>query len=573
MNSEFVHPLSEKLLELRNKGLFCDLEVIYGQQTIPCHSHLIVPFCQLFDSVIPTVVDLSSLDISFELLSRFIDVFYCSPINISRSDYEEFLCLARQFKCSRLITYCLEWNSATTKASSSPKVESIEEQNSTDANESESVAEKNTAPFQLSMKEILSSILQQQGFDFRILFNGTEVKTHRFLLAAVFDYFVHKFSVEHNELDNNESDFSGKFFMSTADFRAFWMSLYEEVLSIDPLQYYNYHHLAYYFQYNDLSHFLKGTLQVMSPSEDWVCMCLKAANDHEDLLFINSFATYLNSFPTFNLEEKLVLLPEVFASLGKKLCNENLVFWLLQSLIYCFKGGQFNGSEFMAVLDSFSFTKMDINAVFKYLSELRFYNGLSTYLPVFFTEKLLPNLDNCIEKRYSHKGDVCGRCENRDLEVDRQRLTTVYKTNNSTIRFFNVQNPYEVTNNNQLLTLNPKLRGFAQFSCISHPLDGSIFVTFSKQTTTFRLVFVDAEAKHHGFKFTSSKANPSRFSTLIQGSSYEVDGNCTVMVTCNFSSTHNVCFALPSIGVYCTMTVPVNSKLQVSMGSGSCSVR
>ncbi|KAL0222458.1 hypothetical protein RCL1_002312 [Eukaryota sp. TZLM3-RCL] len=148
--------------------------------------------------------------------------------------------------------------------------------------------------------------------------------------------------------------------MSTAEFRSFWLSVYEEVLSIDPLRFYNYHHLAYYFQYSELTKFVSFTLKGLVPRSDWVSKCLQSANDHEDLIFIKSFTTYLNDFPNFNLKETLVLLPEVFAVLAKHLSFGLMLLWLIKSLVTSFRAGLLTATDLLSLLYSINTKDIDI---------------------------------------------------------------------------------------------------------------------------------------------------------------------------------------------------------------------
>ncbi|KAL0212480.1 hypothetical protein RCL1_006106 [Eukaryota sp. TZLM3-RCL] len=550
MSIEFTQPIAEKFISLREKQLFCDLTFkLANNSEVQCHSHVLAAHCKLLSNNEASFIEVPDFKgLTLDLFSEVMNVLYGKgSLIVNKSNCRLLQKLGQLLKCEKLTRICSIVSSST--------------------------EQKETKKLSVSPQDILIA-LRRRDCDCTITYRGVSVEIHRFLLAAFFDYFVEKWTLDCPDRDDVNIDFSDKFQFSSADFMSFFNNLYDQVLIFDEQFFYTFYHLSGYFKYSELTLHMTSVLPSLEPSKIWITQVLSMVNDYDDLEFLELFVEYLNNCHGFLLDKPMILKPHILNSLCRGLQGSDSVLWAVQSLVLCYKAHAITSSDISECLASLNITSSDAIAVYNLLANLRNDEQLCEALVFFFSDTILP----CLSRGSSsiNPSKLLKKCNEIELSLNRDRIFSLYQHLGSTTNFYGTNLSWEKEKSNNKAIVCPAYSDTTAF--IAHPLDGEVIITFSRVWSGSQVGFKQFHSESlSGFSFHDSTSY-KQLSLYFDGSfvgycSYD----CQVLLSFKFSKSQVVAFKLLSPLIECSAEVPLHSDLCVHMprgsGCGSCAVR
>ncbi|KAL0212442.1 hypothetical protein RCL1_006068 [Eukaryota sp. TZLM3-RCL] len=545
MNIEFTQPISEKLISLREKQLFCDLTFrLANNSEVKYHSHVLAAHCKLLSNNEASVIEVPDFNgPALDLFSEVMNVLYGKgSLVINKTNSQLLQQLGEFLQCEELTAFCSQ-------------VATSEEGDE-------------TKEFNVSPQDILTA-LRGRTCDCTITYRGVSIEIHRFLLAALFDYFVEKWTLDCPDRNDQHLDFTDKFQFSSAEFMFFLNNVYEEVVAIDSCHFYATFLLGRYFKYSELMEHVTNNLPSLEPNTLWVTQALAMANDHDDLEFIDLFVQYLNNCSVCSIDEPMILKPHILKSLCQGIECEEVVIWLVKSLVSCYKAHSLHASELTECLALLDLKRCDVTRVYYLLEDFRGDVNLKDNLTLFYSGTILPLLvQSCSSKTdsFSDYRTLLKKYEDLQLQMNRDRILSLYKYHRNSPSFF------ALTPGLSYLEGSVYIQGCRTLSTawIAHPLDGRLLINLIDFGEETRIGFFNTfNSEFVGLKFKKNETRIEDNSAFIVLFQDKPVGLCSfriaVTLSMNFSKSLVASFSLLTPSLDCSAHVPLNSGLLLTL--------
>ncbi|KAL0218139.1 hypothetical protein RCL1_008987 [Eukaryota sp. TZLM3-RCL] len=553
MTHKFIDVLKSKFGTSRDSNFECNVVLKVQSEEVALHGDVLAVYCEFQEGEdIPHMIDLSEVSgISVELVEDFVNFFYGKPLTIKKENSSSALQLAQRLGCSVLLEFCKE-------------IDESRGENDTDR----------------LVPDIMTLILQLQakGLSMHtIIYRNLEFRISRFLLNLFFNFFHKKWSLPCPDSEDDFTDFTDKFHFSTAEFSNFWTSFFSS-FGDDVEHLYVCVHLASYFGFSDLQIYLQELYSQQSPSKCFE-RDLILANDHDDLVFIEFLTIFVNKFPEFTIGKFLLLSSEVYIYLASHLEHDFMINWLVESVVYSYIILHSISTENVSrILSVVKVNKTQVVKLYESLKPLLSCKCLVDEVSNMLSSTLLPLLTKQYTELKSNHDILMERSKQQEQELHRQKIVSAYEKNNKKIVYHNVEashylkgkNCLELPNYSGLLfssTIGPRNVVSAD---ISHPIDGRVSLTFNSPGQGTQLGFYCDKTKvTTGVEFLKKIGSSQQ--VRVCNEVHEIPTtNCLVVVAFHFSTTMDVCFQIPALGVYSTTEVPCGSVLRVRLlGGGS----
>ncbi|KAL0212429.1 hypothetical protein RCL1_006055 [Eukaryota sp. TZLM3-RCL] len=531
---KFIQPIAEKFISLREKQLFCDLTFkLANNSEVKCHSHVLAAHCKLLSNNKASFIDVPDFDeLTLDLFSEVMNVLYGKgSLVINKSNYQLLQQLGQFLECEKLNAICSQ-------------VATFEEGDE-------------TKDFKVSPQDILTA-LRGRTCDCTITYRGVSIEMHRFLLAALFDYFVEKWTLDCPDRDDHHLNFSDKFQFSNIEFMSFFDSLYEEVIPIGESNFYTLIHLCRYFKYPQLIRQMISFCTIVPTIKSWIPGALVLANNHDDSEFIELVSPCLNNtIIATPLTEPIPFKPHMLKALCSYIQEKKLVIWVVDTLIHCYKTHTLSRKDFIQCVTSLHLTPSSVNTVYNMLAEFLNDEQLGDSLTPFLCETVLPLLSKFASSTEDSHQVLVKKFDELELQVHRQRIVTFYQQLGSRVRFYGDYLKWE--DNDLYYT-----KIFSDFSIrawIVHPLDGEVVLQLLNIAPGTQIGFYDIQTKTlYGFSFHDRMQ--VQFNGSVVGYCYS---DCQVLLSFKFSKSQTVAFKLLSPLIECKAEVPPHLGLCLNL--------
>ncbi|KAL0218102.1 hypothetical protein RCL1_008950 [Eukaryota sp. TZLM3-RCL] len=559
MVKPFVDILTSKFVTSRESNFERKVILKVQSEEVALHGDLLAACCEFQEEDIPPMIDLSEVPgISLELVADFVNFVYGTPFIVNKENSSPASQLAQRLGCSVLLEFCKKIDDAKGENCSSRL-----------------------------MPDVMTRIIQLQAkahSQHTIIYHNLEIKISRFLLNLFCNFFHKKWSLPCPDSEDDFTDFTDKFLFSTAEFSSFWMYFFSSFEDLKVEHLYVCVHFASYFGFSDLQIYLQELYSQQSPSNCFE-RDLILANDHDDLMFIDFLTTLINNFPKFVIESPLLLSPEVYVHLASHLEHDPMINWLVESVVVSFIGFHSISTENVKrVLSVVKVSNTQVVTLYENLKPLLSCSQLFEEVTTIFGSKLLPVVIDQYNGVKDHHDTLLDYKVKQELELHRREIASCFENTNKVIAFYNTSASFVSKEHNCLeRSLFQKYSNNASYiyksnvsmrnddsSNISHPLDGQVSLRFSSPGQGTQLGFYCDKTKvTTGVEFLKKIGSSQQ--VRVCNEVHEIPTtNCLVVVAFHFSTTMDVCFQIPALGVYSTTEVPCGSVLRVRLlGGGS----
>ncbi|KAL0225515.1 hypothetical protein RCL1_003427 [Eukaryota sp. TZLM3-RCL] len=532
MSITFEHPLSAKLLALREAKLFTDLVFTSSHGDLKCHSHLLIPYCSRLTSGV-TSLDVSMLsEPAFKVLELVIPYFYGGVVYFDEETRSQLAEVSRVLECPLLFDLC-----GRSKRDDVSKL------------------------FTIEPEKLVKELVQHNEPDFSFNYNGQEFKTFRFLLAAYFPYFREKWTLNCPDSQDSSTDFTDKFSLSNDEVFHFISSLNASQCQIFPSQMYACHHLSQYFGYEDMTEAIMEAVFGLTPESHWVERFMVQANDHEDLVFLKKLSMILNKYPNFILERLILFRGNSFKCLAENLINGPMINWLLGCMVQSYSNVCLAASEFIVCLHAIRVENVDVQNAHALLGKLEQSHMCDAILR--FYGRFVPKL--MVETRQKEEIETKKQQKRNQTLVNLHRrvISSIWDENGEEVGFHSLSDGLRMLKKPpNTLFCDHSYSTFTQSCFAVHPMNGSVKFSFQNVRTGCSVGFFDEENdKLYGLWFSDGST-----CKLLDGQEMlSWQRNDAVVFAFNFETSQNICVSVPSRGIYVPTEIPAGSLLKVTL--------
>ncbi|KAL0228388.1 hypothetical protein RCL1_004531 [Eukaryota sp. TZLM3-RCL] len=298
------HNIHEKLLTLRENGVLTDFDIIFGDESFPCHKAVAVlasraiAFC--VGSNVAYLVVPDDTDTTTEVIESVVYTFYGSALEVTGVTAYEVTEFARLIDSSPLVKV-----SKTTIKQLKPQT------------------------FSPSFTSILSELQNDQFREFSLVYKNVRINIHKFLLATLCPVFLSRFQLQP---DDNEWNFTNLLTVQESSFEEFFTSFYKDKITITLENLFDISHLAFYFKMSSLESCCDSLMNSAEPLVSWIFPSLESADKADDLRFVERLASVLVKVDDLAQSDPVAIKPDVFY----KLCPNVNVFWLSTVLVHSY---------------------------------------------------------------------------------------------------------------------------------------------------------------------------------------------------------------------------------------------
>ncbi|KAL0225111.1 hypothetical protein RCL1_003023 [Eukaryota sp. TZLM3-RCL] len=303
----------QRLLDLQQNTILTDFNIIFNNQTLPCHKAVAVlasnaiASCVVFNEFCLFVPE--SVRTTPQVIESVIDSFYGVPFTVNHKN------ALAVYECSRFLDMSLLFDVSETVINNfQPKT------------------------YNTSLDSVLSHLQNDQFRDFSLVYKSVTIKFHKFLLAAVCPIFLSRFELQPGDNEWNLTDFLT---IQESSFNQFFSSFYSDCITITIENLFDISHLAFYFQMSSLESCCDSLMNSAEPLVSWIFPALESANKADDLRFVDSVASVLVKVDDLAQFEPVAIKPDVFY----KLCPKVNVFWLTNVLVHSYFHYDINSSQ------------------------------------------------------------------------------------------------------------------------------------------------------------------------------------------------------------------------------------
>ncbi|KAL0217658.1 hypothetical protein RCL1_008238 [Eukaryota sp. TZLM3-RCL] len=219
--------------------------------------------------------------------------------------------------------------------------------------------------------------------------------------------------------------------------------------------------------------------------------------------------------------------------------------------------------------------EVDVVALYDCLIPLQSTQELGQRVSDYFSAKLLPLVVASYRKLQEGQKEMLNYQFELEMKSFRDTIECLFSENGRKVVFHEIEANLDSTNPNTI-TLQERCNN-NNSAFVSHIADGQVLFTFTGQDEGSTVGFWDESSDQIiGVEFVKRTRYSNRVDHVrVVDKLYKLGSNsCKVIVSLNFSSTLVVCFQIPSLGIYESVEVPLNSVLVVRLtGSGeSCTV-
>ncbi|KAL0250885.1 hypothetical protein GEMRC1_000099 [Eukaryota sp. GEM-RC1] len=282
--------LCQKLDQFREFSSLTDVIITYVDQEFPVHRAIVSLHSSFLDSLpsrsrcsavyeipkIPTVGD--------SLVDSVLRTFYGKPLTINTSNISPLIILASHLNYPALSTAC---QSCLVSGLATDFV------------------------FKLDSSDIVHKLKESRTSDVIIKFKSTKIPAHSMLLCCWSKFFENRIIGPLAEDNDDDYDFTEKFGFSDELFEKFFAVFYCQNIDLNIRNFFEFFHLAVYFQVEFLQNICFGFLSNYSLSIDDVINLIKKSGDLNDFYFVNEFK-YILSKVTITTDSTPIRLPLSF---------------------------------------------------------------------------------------------------------------------------------------------------------------------------------------------------------------------------------------------------------------------
>ncbi|KAL0216979.1 hypothetical protein RCL1_007462 [Eukaryota sp. TZLM3-RCL] len=310
MTKTYQHNSLQALKNCLDNQLHPDFSLSFKNSSLHCHNALLSPSSQLLASLITQQTNdytiTSDLDASDNILSSVLSTFYGHPLSLSKANIIDVLHLSWNLKAVDLYNFTKDC-----------------------------IVNKRDATFQLPINKILNNLLNDNFKDQSIVYQNKSIQIHKFLLASVSGWFKKKWS--HNwqghDFIENTSEFTDKLHVNQDCFETFFKSIYAGQLVLSTENVFDYSHLAFYFEFNDLTKFINEFIKQTPSDVEWIFPAIEKANTSLDLRFVALMSDKLACISDLSNRDGISVEPEVLKTFNFNSVNNQ---WILKCLTKSF---------------------------------------------------------------------------------------------------------------------------------------------------------------------------------------------------------------------------------------------